>query len=81
MFMAMRKQADYPNKVGGAIQCNSLGYLGLLFGKNEDQKQVILETKPLDLLQVLAVPMYGRPQVLNPAPSNANAGNSSQYQN
>ena len=55
IFMVLRRQPEYKG-----LSCNSLGYIGLLFAKSEEQKQMIMETTPIEILQSLAAPMYGK---------------------
>ena len=52
IFVVMRRQPDL-----NGLHVNSLGYLGLIFAKNEASMQVVQDTKPIDLLKALAVPM------------------------
>ena len=55
MMVVLRKQ---PQLQG--IHCNSLGYVGLLFVKNEEKKKQLYENiKPIELLSSLAMPTFG----------------------
>ncbi|CDW83302.1 atp adenylyltransferase [Stylonychia lemnae] len=52
MFMVIRQKPHHEN-----IPCNSLGYLGLMYAKNEEQRDKIVEIKPIEMLKELAAPM------------------------
>jgi ATP adenylyltransferase/5',5'''-P-1,P-4-tetraphosphate phosphorylase II len=55
MMVVLRKQ---PSLQG--IHCNSLGYVGLLFVKNEEKlSQMRSHIKPIELLSSLAMPTFG----------------------
>ena len=53
MMMVLRSSPNYQG-----VPVNSLGYLGMLFGKNDEQKEIIQRVQPIELLQALAVPMH-----------------------
>eukprot|EP00347_Sterkiella_histriomuscorum_P014537 403360498 len=52
MFMVIRRKPQYEG-----ILCNSLGYLGLMYAKNEEQRDKLHELKPIEMLKELAAPM------------------------
>ena len=53
MMMVLRSSPSHQG-----VPVNSLGYLGLLWAKNEDQKKIIEQTQPIEMLQALSVPMH-----------------------
>ena len=54
MMMVIRSRPDYDGK----IHLNSLGYLGLLWAQNEEQKRLIQEKEVIKLLHHLSVDMH-----------------------
>ena len=59
MFLVLRRE---PHLNG--IHCNSLGYLGLLFVKDEEKKELLeSKLKPIELLASLAMPTYGNESI------------------
>ena len=54
MFLVLRRE---PHLNG--IHCNSLGYLGLLFVKDEEKKELLeSKLKPIELLQVRYLDLF-----------------------
>jgi ATP adenylyltransferase/5',5'''-P-1,P-4-tetraphosphate phosphorylase II len=60
MMVVLRKQPSLQS-----IHCNSLGYAGLLFVKNEEKLALLKSNiKPIELLSALAMPTFGVEQEL-----------------
>jgi ATP adenylyltransferase len=53
MMMVLRSGHSYQG-----IPVNSLGYLGLLYSKNDEMKEIFQRIQPIELLQALSVPMH-----------------------
>jgi len=45
------------------IDVNSLGYMGMMYVRDEDQMKLLKERKPLEILTSLALPVFGRVNV------------------
>ena len=58
MFMVNRSLPDV-----GDIKINSLGFLGLFYGRNQKIVDEIEEKKPLEILTQVAVPVFGGRQI------------------
>jgi len=53
MLMVSRYKAHH-----NGILCNSLGFIGLLYAKDENQKRILSEDiKPIEILNEVAVPI------------------------
>jgi ATP adenylyltransferase/5',5'''-P-1,P-4-tetraphosphate phosphorylase II len=42
------------------IDCNSLGYIGQFYVRDENHKDKFMEIKPIEFLTAIAYPIYGK---------------------